>query len=182
VRLPARPLALALALAATGVGVAAARTPLGGAAAVLGGDPLDMSAEHLDLDVASKTAVLTGAVQVKKGAVTVTCPRVDVRYDEVPHVTWIKGSGGVVAAVEGVRAEAPEVELDVARQVLELRGGVKLTRGSGWLTAERASIQVATGKVSMSDVRGSIPAGRASSSAVAPPSAPAASAAPNAAP
>jgi lipopolysaccharide export system protein LptA len=159
--------AVALGVAALGASVAAARTPGRAAAPV---DPLDMAADRLDLDVAAKTAVLTGHVRVKKGAVTVSCPRVDVRYDEVPNVTWVKGSGGVVATVEGVRAEAPEVELDVNRQVLELRGGVRLARGGGWLTAERASIEVASGRVSMSEVKGSIPAGPLGSAlAPAPP-------------
>jgi lipopolysaccharide export system protein LptA len=88
---------------------------------------------------------------------TLRCPRVDVRYDHVPHVTWAKGSGGVVAEVKGVRAEAPEVEVDLAARTMELRGGVRLTRGDGWITAERASVNVATGKVTMSDVKGAIP-------------------------
>jgi len=87
----------------------------------------------------------------------VSCPHVDVRFDHVPHVTWVKGSGGVVADVKGVRAEAPDVELDLAKQTLDLRGGVRLTRGGGWLTAERATIHIGTAKVSMSDVKGSIP-------------------------
>lgn len=117
-----------------------------------------MSAEHLDLDVEAKTAVLTGGVKLAKGALTVACPRVEVRYDQVPHVTWLRGSGGVVAEVKGVRAEAPEVELDVAGQALSLRGGVRLTRGEGWITADQATIQIATGKVAMSGVKGSIPA------------------------
>lgn len=171
-RLASRPLLFLLAcgLALAGAGVARAVTPAGGAGAVVGAGALEMVAEHLELDVAAKTAVLTGNVRLTKGTVTVACPRVDVRYDEVPHVTWLKGSGGVAATVEGVRAEAPEVELDVGRQVLELRGGVRLSRAGGWLSAETASINVATGKVSMRAVKGSIPAGPLSSSAPAPPS------------
>lgn len=161
----------ALALALVGAGVARAVTPAGGASAAGVVGALEMVAEHLDLDVAARTAVLTGNVRLTKGAVSVACPRVDVRYDQVPHVTWLKGSGGVAATVEGVRAEAPEVELDVGRQVLELRGGVRLSRAGGWLSAETASINVATGKVSMRAVRGSIPAGPLSSSTPVLPSA-----------
>ena len=59
--------------------------------------------------------------------------------------------------MRGVHAEAPEVELDLMRQVLELRGGVRLTRGQGWLQAERASIDIATAKVTLAQVKGSIP-------------------------
>ncbi len=116
-----------------------------------------MSAEHLDLDVEARTALLTGGVKLVKGSLTIACPRVEVRYDQVPHVTWARGSGGVVAAVKGVRAEAPEVELDLAGQALSLRGGVRLTRGEGWITADQATIQIASGKVSMTGVKGSIP-------------------------
>jgi lipopolysaccharide export system protein LptA len=122
-------------------------------------EPLEMSAEHLDLDVEAKTALLTGGVKLTKGPLTIACPRVEVRYDQVPHVTWAKGSGGVVAEVKGVRAEAPEVELDLPGQAIALRGGVRLTRGEGWITADQATIQIATGKVSMTGVKGSIPVG-----------------------
>ncbi|MEO7327813.1 MAG: LptA/OstA family protein [Minicystis sp.] len=143
-------LALALVLSSLSGPLAADPSP----AAV---EPLAMTADHLELDLETKTAVLTGHVKLGKGGLSVSCPRVDVRYDQVPHVTWVKGTGGVLAEVKGVRAEAPEAELDLQSQTLELRGGVRLTRGEGWISAERASIQIASGKVSMSDVKGSIP-------------------------
>ena len=123
---------------------------------------LDMAAEQLEVDVEGKTAVLSGNVKLTKGSLSVSCPRVDVRYDDIPNVTWVKGSGGVVANVKGVRAEAPEVELDLARQRLDLRGGVRLSRGGGWITADRASINIATAKVTMTDVKGSIPVSKPS--------------------
>lgn len=120
-------------------------------------EPLTMSADQLDLDVEAKSAVLAGHVKLTRGPMTVSCPRVEVRYDEVPHVRWAKGAGGVVAEIKGVRAEAPEVEIDFAARSLSLRGGVRITRGDGWLTAEKASINIATGRVSLTDVKGSIP-------------------------
>jgi hypothetical protein len=49
------------------------------------------------------------------------------------------------------------VELDLTKQVLDLRGGVKLTRGQGWLAADSARIEIATAKVSLTQVKGSIP-------------------------
>ena len=63
----------------------------------------------------------------------------------------------MTADVRGVHAEAPAVELDFARQVVDLRGGVKLSRGQGWLTADTARIEIPTGKVSLTQVKGSIP-------------------------
>jgi lipopolysaccharide export system protein LptA len=103
------------------------------------------------------TAVLTGHVSLVKGTLKVECPRIDVKYDEVPRVTWAKGSGGVTADIRGVHAEAPEVELDLARHALELRGGVRLSRGQGWLNADKATIEIDSAKVTLKDVKGSIP-------------------------
>lgn len=116
-----------------------------------------MAADKLDLDVEARSALLTGHVKLTRGAMTVRCDRVEVRYDDGPQVKWAKGTGNVVAEVKGVKAEAPEVEIDLKARAMELRGKVKITRGDGWITAEQASINIATARVSMSDVKGSIP-------------------------
>jgi len=123
----------------------------------IGGDALDLTADTLEVDVPAGSAVLTGHVTLVRGALRVDCPRIDVRYDEAPRVTWAKGSGGVSADIRGVHAEAPEVELDLARHTLELRGGVRLTRGQGWLNADKATIEISTAKVTLKDVKGSLP-------------------------
>jgi len=121
------------------------------------GDALSLQADQLDIDVNAGEAVLTGNVSLAKGDLKVSCPRIELKFDPSPHVKWAKGSGGVAADVRGVHAEAPEVELDLTRQQLDLRGGVRLMRGQGWLQADRATIEVATGKVTMSQVKGSVP-------------------------
>ncbi len=123
----------------------------------VGGDSVNVQADSLDVEVSAGTAVLTGNVSLAKGDLHVSCPRIDLKFDTSPHVSWARGSGGVSADVRGVHAEAPEVELDLTKQVLDLRGGVRLTRGQGWLQAERASIDVASGRVSLAQVKGSIP-------------------------
>jgi lipopolysaccharide transport protein LptA len=123
------------------------------------GEALGIEAEHLELDVDGRSAVLTGKVALRRGDLVLRAPRVEVRYDEAPRVTWAHASGGVVAEARGVHAEAPDLELDLGKQTLELRGGVRVTRGAGFLTAERASIQLATMKISMSGVKGVVPVG-----------------------
>lgn len=125
--------------------------------AVGGGDALSLQADHVDVDVNTGEAVLSGNVSLSKGDLKVSCPRIDLKFDNSPHVKWAKGSGGVAADVRGVHAEAPEVELDLSKQLLDLRGGVRLTRGQGWLQADRATIDIASAKVTMSQVKGSIP-------------------------
>ena len=123
----------------------------------VGSEPVNVQADQLDIDILAGDAILTGKVTLSKGDLSVSCPRVELRFDRTPHVTWVRGSGGVSADVRGVHAEAPTVELDMAKQLLELRGGVKLTRGQGWLTADTARIDIGTGKVTLSQVKGSIP-------------------------
>jgi len=140
-------------LAALGGPHSASADPLPG----VGGEAVELAADRLDVDVHAGTAVLTGHVSLVKGALKVECPRIDVKYDEAPRVTWAKGSGGVTADIRGVHAEAPEVELDLARHSLELRGGVRLTRGLGWLRADKATIEIDSAKVTLKDVKGSIP-------------------------
>ena len=123
----------------------------------VGGEGIGIEAEHLDIDVDQGHATLEGAVVLTKGDLKVRCPRIELRFDAAPHVSWVRGSGGVVATLRGVHAEAPEVEMDFSKRILELRGGVRLTRGAGWIAAERATIDTATAKVSLTGVKGSIP-------------------------
>jgi lipopolysaccharide export system protein LptA len=147
-----RLLALPLAVAAT-----LAPAPLARAEILGGGEAVALQAERLDIDIMAGEATLTGKVTLSRADLTVNCPRIDLRFDHAPHVTWARGSGGVTADVRGVHAEAPSAELDLTKQVLDLRGGVKLTRGQGWLTADSARIEIATAKVSLVQVKGSIP-------------------------
>ncbi len=122
-----------------------------------GGDALGLQADQLDIDVSAGDAVLTGNVTLAKGDLKVACPRIELKFDNSPHVKWARGSGGVAADVRGVHAEAPEVELDLQKQTLDLRGGVRLARGQGWLQADRATINIDTAKVTMTQVKGSVP-------------------------
>src|SRR5580700_785919 len=123
----------------------------------IGNEAVALQADRLDIDILAGDATLTGKVTLSRADLTVNCPRIDLRFDHAPHVTWARGSGGVTADVRGVHAEAPSAELDLTKQVLDLRGGVKLTRGQGWLTADSARIEIATAKVSLVQVKGSIP-------------------------
>jgi len=148
---------LLLLAAALGSAPVAAEPILG-----VGGDAtVSLQADRLDIDILAGEATLTGKVTLSKGDLVVNCPRIDLRFDHSPHLPWAKGSGGVTADVRGVHAEAPAAELDFTKQVLDLRGGVRLSRGQGWLTADTARIEIPTAKVSLTQVKGSIPVAKA---------------------
>lgn len=123
----------------------------------VGGDAVNVQADRLEIDVSQGTATLTGSVSLTRGGVRASCPRIDLKFDTAPHLVWAKGSGGVSADVRGVHAEAPEFELDLVRHTLDLRGGVRLTRGQGWIQADRATIDITSAKVSLTQVKGLIP-------------------------
>lgn len=156
--------ALAVLSAAPGALIADPPPSAPTAPAAPAGDPLDVAADRLELDVEAKTAVLSGNVRLTRGAMRVSCPLVEARFNDGPEsglqIVWARGTGGVIAEISGARAEAPEVEIDLGKQLVELRGGVRIARGAGWIKAERATIHMGTGKVSMTDVKGSLPVGQ----------------------
>ncbi len=139
------------------MGPAMALDAQAGPLAVVAGETLDVTAESLEVDMAKGAAVLEGKVHASMGDLKVDCERVEVRYDEAPNVRWARGSGGVSAQAKGFSATAQAVEVDVAARSVRLEGSVKLTRGRGWVTADSASIDLASGKVVLNDVKGSIP-------------------------
>lgn len=152
------PVALALSLL-VGAGlllrspVAANAGPLG----VIEGQTLNVGADKLDVDIEKGTALLEGHVQATLGDMHVDCSRIELKYDEAPKVRWAKGSGGVTAKLKGIEATASQFEVDVAHRTIKLSGSVKLSRGRGWVTADSAAIDINTRKVTLEDVKGSIP-------------------------
>lgn len=124
---------------------------------------VELSADLLEIDTKDQSATLSGKVVLSKGTdYALRCPKIEIRYEASgPRVTWARGSGGVAAEVKGVRAEAPEFELDLGKQKLSLRGGVRLYRGQGWVAADGAEIDLATARVTMNNVKGSLPVGNA---------------------
>ena len=125
--------------------------------ATVAGEALDVKADTLNVDINKGEATLVGNVHAQLGELSVVCPKVEIRYDEAPKVKWARGSGGVEARLKGIVAKAQVVQVDVSARRVELSGGVRLTRGKGWVKAGRATIDIATHKVTLHEVEGSIP-------------------------
>jgi lipopolysaccharide export system protein LptA len=127
--------------------------------AVIDGETLDVSAEHFDIDVERGTATLQGNVVARVGELEVRCPIVELSYDDSPRVKWARAKGGVAARFKGIDATSSVAELDAKSRAVTLSGGVRLSRGRGWITAQQATVDIATGKVSLQEVKGMIPVG-----------------------
>jgi lipopolysaccharide export system protein LptA len=128
-----------------------------GPLATVEGQSLDVKADKLDVDVDKGTATLEGNVRAAMGDLEVLSPKIEIKYDEAPRVRWARGSGGVKMRVKGIEAASNTVVVDLAKRVVNLSGGVRLTRGRGWVQADRASVDLATHKVTLHEVKGSIP-------------------------
>jgi lipopolysaccharide transport protein LptA len=148
---------VAVGAALVGVVVLPSRPVAAAPLAVVEGEALDVSAERLEVDVERGVALLQGNVTLTFGEVEIRCPNVEIRYDRSPRVSFAKGTGGVTARLKGTEATADAIEFDAASRKVSLSGSVRLTRGRGWMRAERATLDIASGKVSLEDVKGSIP-------------------------
>lgn len=120
------------------------------------GDPVAVTADKLEADLSSKNAVLLGNVTLRRGDVVMRAARVDARFRDGGQVAWARATGGVRIDLKGSHADADEVEVDFADRRLELRGHVVVGRGASKVEAERATIDLATSKISLSQVRGTL--------------------------
>lgn len=152
-----RRIAVLFGLGAVLVGPALPADAQAGPLAVVAGETLDLRADSLEVDMARGSALLEGKVHATLGDLQLDCEKVEVRYDDAPNVRWAKGSGNVSARAKGFSATAATIEVDVGRRSVRLAGSVKLARGRGWVTADVATIDLSTRKITLNDVEGSIP-------------------------
>ncbi len=118
---------------------------------------LEVRADQLDLDVAGDSLVLRGNVQARLGDLLLECPIIEARYEAGTRLRSARCSAGATAKMKGLSASAQSVEIDVERRRLRLTGRVRVVRGRGWLNAETAEVDLVTSRVSLNQVRGSIP-------------------------
>ena len=147
----------AVAVMAGGAAVVAALTAHAATLGVVEGEDLDVAADRVEVDVEHGTATLDGNVAIHLGGIDVRCPTVEIRYDKSPRVSFARGSGGITVHLQGIDATAATVEFDARARTVGLHGSVRLSRGRGWVTAENAIVDLTSGKVSLQEVKGSIP-------------------------
>jgi lipopolysaccharide export system protein LptA len=146
-------LSLIVGVAALGVSTLSVRA----APVAIDDQAFDVAADRVDIDAETGAAVLEGAVTARFGDVEVRADKVELRYDRAPRVSWARGTGSVSARLKGIDATASTVEFEAKSHSVVLAGSVRLTHGKGWVTADRATMDLSTNKVSLQEVKGSIP-------------------------
>jgi lipopolysaccharide export system protein LptA len=120
-------------------------------------ETLEIAADKLNLEIGRSTLLLEGNVRARLGDLELSCPHIEVRYDDAHRVRWARGFGGVRAKQRDAVATASSAEIDTGRRVVTLAGSVRLSQGASYITAERAQIDLRSRRISLSRVEGSIP-------------------------
>lgn len=111
--------------------------------------PVEITSDRLDLDQSAGTAVFTGGVKVGQGALRLAADRVEVSYDEgggaAGTVRRMVATGNVTLSNGEEAAEAERATYDVASGRVEMEGNVLLTQGANALSSQRLSIDLDAG-------------------------------------
>lgn len=117
-------------------------------------DMVEVDADRLSLAGQGMGAVLTGHVRLRRGALELSCDRLETRADATGAILDARASGSVRVAQGGLVATAAAARLDLARGEVVLDGPVRLVRAEGTLEGARVVISLTTGDVTVSQARG----------------------------
>ncbi|MES2639637.1 MAG: LptA/OstA family protein [Myxococcota bacterium] len=119
-----------------------------------GKPPLEIVAERSDWDLKARTARFVGAVQVRRGEVTMRCDTLEVRYADAERIDRVVATGAVEVNRGERRAKSAAAELDGATGKIALTGEPRLSEGPNtlvghtivlWLDDERATCEGVAG-------------------------------------
>lgn len=113
--------------------------------------PVEVSADNLNVDQDTGTAVFSGNVLIGQGALRLSAGNVEVIYNEATgDISRLNASGGVTFVTADEAAEAASAVYNLAEGTLALTGDVLLTQGSSAISAEAMTINLETGSAQMS--------------------------------
>lgn len=99
--------------------------------------PIDITADRLDVDEQSGTAVFTGQVVVTQGDMTVYADKLIVRRDQkTEQVEKIEASGGVRVVQQDRIATAQQAVFFQLEEKLILNGDAKIRQGQNMVSGE----------------------------------------------
>lgn len=113
--------------------------------------PVEVTADTLNVDQDTGTAVFDGNVLIGQGTLRLSASRVEVIYNETSgEISRLNASGGVTFVTETEAAEAASAVYDLAGGTLTLSGDVLLTQGPSAISAGQMIINLSTGSAQMS--------------------------------
>jgi lipopolysaccharide export system protein LptA len=113
-----------------------------------------VQADRLRVDHGRREARFEGHVRAVYGDLELSCDLMEVSYDERGGVTALRASGHVSVRRGAARATGERAQLDAGRNVLVLEGGPVLTEGPNRLEGSRITVDLASGKLEVTEARG----------------------------
>lgn len=115
-------------------------------AGVLLARPVEIKAQHLDVDTKAMTGVYSGQVRALRDSTTLTCDRLDVSFGEGEQVKAIHGRGHVWATDGDRQATGDEAHYDNLTGILTLWGKPSARSGTKEVTGEFVTFTTGTEK------------------------------------
>ncbi len=110
-------------------------------------EPVEVTADQLNVNQESGKAVFTGNVLVVQGTLRMTSARIDVFYVEgsKSEIDHLRATGGVTLVSPTQAAEGAEAVYDVPDGTIVMTGNVLLTQGDNVMSGNRLNVNLRTG-------------------------------------
>jgi lipopolysaccharide transport protein LptA len=118
------------------------------------GRTVDIQADYLAVVHEKKTATFKGHVRAVFGRIRLTCAKMTVRYNDKGEAASLDARGNVTVLTEDAEASAGLARLDVDRGILVLEKNPVVAKGPHRLKGSRIEVQLKTGRVEVSDAKG----------------------------
>ncbi|WP_370399580.1 lipopolysaccharide transport periplasmic protein LptA [Sulfitobacter sp. JB4-11] len=115
------------------------------------GQPVEVTADSLEVDQDTGTAIFTGNVVIGQGEMRLSAARVLVVYRaENKGIARLEATGGVTLVSGPDAAEAERADYNIDDGTIVMTGNVLLAQGASALSADRMSVRLADGTAQMS--------------------------------
>jgi lipopolysaccharide export system protein LptA len=112
--------------------------------------PVEVTADNLNVDQDTGSAVFSGNVVIGQGDLRLSAPSVQVTYAaDSGDITRLQATGGVTFATATEAAEAQNADYNLASGLLTLNGNVLLTQGQSALSADSMVLDLNAGTAQM---------------------------------
>lgn len=118
-------------------------------------EPIEITADSLEVRQAENVAIFTGAVEAGQGTLRLNADEVTVEYDqeqqdsETGAIRNMKAKGNVFLSNGSETATGRFAEYDVVTGKMFMRGEVILTQGANAIAGENLEIDLNTGRAKM---------------------------------
>ena len=114
------------------------------------GAPVEVSADTMDINQTTGSAVLAGNVLIGQGEMRISAASVSILYNsDHSRIARLQASGGVTLVSGEDAAEAAEADYNVASGIILLSGNVLLVQGTTAITADKMRVDTNAGTAKM---------------------------------